>query len=140
MTSKDPQKSQKKVIIEENSEENEKFKNNNKIKETEKPLTEDKEVQTEEIKFIEKIQTTNEEQQNVNAIPESKKIENTSYEKAYDKNKDFFDNLKPMTNPEAKEESKNYDQKNKGTFNLTENDTDEKKNNYWNKRGRGGRE
>ena len=32
--------------------------------------------------------------------------------KAYDKTKaDFFDQIKPMTNPEVKKESKNYNQK-----------------------------
>lgn len=77
---------------------------------------------------------------NINEIPENKKNavdENklANIEKAYDKSRDdFFDNLKPMTNPEAKKESRDYNRKNKDTFNMSE----EENNNYnrgW--RGRG---
>lgn len=94
-----------------------------------------------EIKLLERISSPNSEEiQNINAIPEDKKVESGNNEKAYDKNKDFFDNLKPMTNPEAKEESKNYNQKNKDTFNLTENDKEEGEGGFWKRgRGRGGR-
>lgn len=97
-----------------------------------------------EVSSIEKIQNKQEEIHNINAIPENKKIDNldgnqlAGVEKAYDKNKDFFDSLKSMTNSEVKEESKNCNQKNRDTFNLTENDKDdENKNNFYNKRGRG---
>ena len=78
---------------------------------------------------------------NINEIPENKKNaidENqlANVEKAYDKSKDdFFDRLKPMNNPEVKKVSKNYNQKNKDTFSLP--DDDNKNNQEWRKRGRG---
>ena len=81
---------------------------------------------------------------NFNEIPESKKNvvdENklANVEKAYDKSKDdFFDNLKPMTNPEAKKESRNYNQKNKDTFNLQENDNEDNQRGWKNRGNRRG--
>ena len=78
---------------------------------------------------------------NINEIPENKKSaidENklANVEKAYDKSKDdFFDHLKPMSNPEVKKESKYYNKKNKDTFNLPE-DTNEN-NREWRGKGYG---
>ena len=83
---------------------------------------------------------------NFNEIPENKKNvvdknKLANIEKAYDKSKDgFFDHLKPMTNPEAKKESINYNKKNKDTFNLSENDYDDNQRgwkNHGNRRGYG---
>ena len=79
---------------------------------------------------------------NINEIPENKKSaidENklANVEKAYDKSKDdFFDHLKPMSNPEVKKESKYYNKKNKDTFNLPE-ETNEN-NREWRGRGKRG--
>jgi hypothetical protein len=87
------------------------------------------------------IRPPREDIQNVNQIPENKKNvidENklANVVKAYDKSKDdFFDQLKPMTNPEVKKESKYYNQKNKDTFSLP--DDANEKNQEWRKRGRG---
>ena len=79
---------------------------------------------------------------NINEIPENKKNaidENqlANVEKAYDKSKDdFFDRLKPMNNPEVKKVSKNYNQKNKDTFNLPSNEDDDDNNKrVWKGRG-----
>jgi hypothetical protein len=79
---------------------------------------------------------------NINEIPENKKNaidENqlANVEKAYDKSKDdFFDRLKPMNNPEVKKVSKNYNQKNKDTFNLPSNEDDDDDNKrVWKSRG-----
>ncbi len=85
-----------------------------------------------------------EEKQNINAIPENKIPQNKeNMQKAYDKNESFFDKLTSMTHPEARNESKNYNQKNKDTFNLSEEDKNNNKGNkkyYYNNnnRGRGG--
>ena len=80
-------------------------------------------------------------QKNINAIPENKIPQKEEIgEKAYDKNESFFDKLTSMTHPEAKQESNNYNQKNKDTFNLIEDKNNQifKKNNYYNNsRGRG---
>ena len=80
-----------------------------------------------------------EEEQNFNAIPDNKisnESESNNLNKAYDKNKDFFDSLKPMTNPEAKQESKNYNQKNKDTFDLSDSNlNDDDKKNYYKRVG-----
>ena len=85
-----------------------------------------------------------EEQSNINAIPEDKKPVNVqgAKTKSYDKNESFFDTLSGMTHPEARQESKNYNDKNKDTFNLP-NEPERKYhnngyNNYHNNRGRGG--
>ena len=79
---------------------------------------------------------------NINEIPENKKnvvdeSKLANMEKAYDKSKDdFFDHLKLMSNPEVKKESRNYNKKNKDTFNLTEDPSNKK---VWRGRGRGKR-
>jgi small nuclear ribonucleoprotein (snRNP)-like protein len=84
-----------------------------------------------------------EEKQNINAIPENKIPQNQeNTQKAYDKNESFFDKLTSMTHPEARNESKNYNQKNKDTFNLTEQDKSNQNNKKYyhnnnNNRGRG---
>ena len=83
------------------------------------------------------------EQSNINAIPEDKKPINVQQTKtkSYDKNESFFDTLSGMTHPEARQESKNYNDKNKDTFNLP-NEPERKfhNNGYYNyhNRGRGG--
>ena len=84
-----------------------------------------------------------EEQSNINAIPEDKKPVNVQQTKTkgYDKNESFFDTLTGMTHPEARQESKNYNDKNKDTFNLP-NEPERRYhnngyNNYHNNRGRG---
>lgn len=78
---------------------------------------------------------------NSNAIPSSKipQIFNSQAKppKSYDKNESFFDNLKVMSHPEAKEESRNYNNRNKDTFNLEENQGQMRFNNNMNHRGRG---
>ena len=99
-----------------------------------------------EIKVIQfEVKTeAKEEQSNINAIPEDKKPVNVhgAKTKGYDKNESFFDTLSGMTHPEARQESKNYNDKNKDTFNLP-NEPERKYhnngyNNYHNNRGRGG--
>ena len=78
-----------------------------------------------------------EESGNINAIPDNKKplnVEQTK-QKSYDKNESFFDTLSGATHFEARQESKNYNQKNKDTFNLP-NEPERKP--YYNNRGRGG--
>ena len=93
----------------------------------------------------EDIHNFNEIPQNKKSVVDENKLANV--EKAYDKSKDdFFDHLKPMTNPEAKKESRNYNQKNKDTFNLPENYYDDNQREWKNRgnrrgygqRGRGG--
>ena len=57
-----------------------------------------------------------EDSSNINAIPDSKKptnIEQTK-PKSYDKNESFFDTLSGATHYEARQESKNYNERNKG--------------------------
>lgn len=96
------------------------------------------------IQYEEKVEEK-EEQSNINAIPEDKKLnavqQQQSKQKSYDKNESFFDNLTGLTHPEARQESKNYNDKNKDTFNLP-NEPEKKryqKGNYYNnKGGRGG--
>lgn len=75
-----------------------------------------------------------EEVTNVNAIPENKipqKMEQQK-EKTYDKNESFFDKL-TIASKGNQQETKNYNDKNKDTFNLP-NEPD-KKFNYQHKRG-----
>ena len=92
-----------------------------------------------ELRTSELPNTKTENEQNFNAIPENKisnESENNNLNKAYDNKKDFFDNLRPMTNPELKQESKTYNQKNKDTFNLNDNNlNDEEKKNYYKRVG-----
>ena len=60
-----------------------------------------------ELKLI-NYEIKKEEIQNINAIPENKIPQNQeNTQKAYDKNESFFDKLTSMTNPEARQESKN---------------------------------
>ncbi len=111
-----------------------------------KKVTKDKlEINKSDIKEIKLVhfEMKSEEKHNINAIPENKIPQNKeNTQKAYDKNESFFDNLTSMTHPEARNESKNYNQKNKDTFNLNEQDKNDKGNNkYYNNnhhRGRGG--
>jgi small nuclear ribonucleoprotein (snRNP)-like protein len=94
-----------------------------------------------ELKLINYEIKTEEIQCNINAIPENKiPQKEDNKEKAYDKNESFFDKLTPMTHPEVRQESKIYNQKNKDTFNLTEEQNNQgynKKSYYYNNRGRG---
>ena len=111
-----------------------------------KEVTKDKlEINKSDIKEIKLVhfEMKSEEKHNINAIPENKIPQNKeNTQKAYDKNESFFDNLTSMTHPEARNESKNYNQKNKDTFNLNEQDKKDKGNNKYynnnNHRGRGG--
>ena len=111
-----------------------------------KEVTKDKlEINKSDIKEIKLVhfEMKSEEKHNINAIPENKIPQNKeNTQKAYDKNESFFDNLTSMTHPEARNESKNYNQKNKDTFNLNEQDKNDKGNNKYynnnNHRGRGG--
>lgn len=104
---------------------------------------EELELNKDEIKELKLIQfeprtEPKEQQQNINAIPEDKKpvmAQNQAKTKSYDKSESFFDNLKGMTHPEARQESKNYNDKNKDTFNLTE----QEKRQYFNKNNHGNR-
>ena len=77
-----------------------------------------------------------EDTSNINAIPESKKPTNVEQtkQKSYDKNESFFDSLSGANHFEARQESKNYNEKNKDTFNLP-NQPERKP--YYNNRGRG---
>ena len=102
-----------------------------------KEVTKDKlEINKSDIKEIKLVhfEMKSEEKHNINAIPENKIPQNKeNTQKAYDKNESFFDNLTSMTHPEARNESKNYNQKNKDTFNLNEQDKKDKGNNkYYN--------
>ena len=94
-----------------------------------------------ELKLINYEIKKEEIQSNINAIPENKiPQKEDNKQKAYDKNESFFDKLTPMTHPEVREESKIYNQKNKDTFNLIEeqnNQGNNKKSHYYNNRGRG---
>ena len=111
-----------------------------------KEVTKDKlEINKSDIKEIKLVhfEMKSEEKHNINAIPENKiPLNKENTQKAYDKNESFFDNLTSMTHPEARNESKNYNQKNKDTFNLNEQDKKDKGNNKYynnnNHRGRGG--
>ena len=62
-----------------------------------------------------------ENKNNINAIPDHKIPQNKEKgEKSYNKNESFFDKLTPITKLESREESKHYNQRNKDTFNLNE--------------------
>lgn len=110
-----------------------------------KELIPKKEITKDEIASINIIEyrPPKDEIHNINEIPENKKNvidENklANIEKAYDKSKDdFFDQLKPMSNIEAKKESRTYNQKNKDTFSLPENYNNNDNKRGW--RGRGNR-
>ena len=94
-----------------------------------------------ELKLINYEIKKDEIQSNINAIPKDKiPQKEDNKEKAYDKNESFFDKLTPMTHPEVRQESKMYNQKNKDTFNITEEQNNQgynKKSHYYNNRGRG---
>ena len=94
-----------------------------------------------ELKLVHFENKKEENKNNINAIPENKIPQNKeSGEKAYDKNESFFDKLTPITQFESRQESKNYNQRNKDTFNLSEQDQNNNNKKYYhnNYRGRGG--
>ncbi len=98
------------------------------------------EIKKDDIKSINilDVRPPKEDIHNFNEIPENKKnaIDEdklADVEKAYDKSNDFFDKLNSMSKTQAKKESDNYNLKNKDTFNLSDNDIDNKRN--WKKRG-----
>ena len=105
------------------------------------------ELKKEDIAKISMIDNTpkKEEIENVHEIPENKKTENSldNVEKAYDKNKDFFDQLTPTLNRDMKKVAEKYNKKNADTFKLQGNEDDEEENNNNRSRGmnrgRGGR-
>ena len=70
------------------------------------------------------FKTVKEDEKNVNAIPENKIPQNKEQtkQKTYDKNESFFDHLKISTKANVKMESKNYNEKNKDTFGLKDNE------------------
>lgn len=96
-----------------------------------------------EIKEVQLIQFEQKEEKptevNVNAIPQDKiptaSKGSMAKTKNYDKNESFFDSLASMSHPQAKEESRNYNNKNTETFNLP----NEQKDDQGYQRGRGGR-
>ena len=84
-----------------------------------------------------------ENKNNINAIPDHKIPQNKEKgEKSYNKNESFFDKLTPITKLESREESKHYNQRNKDTFNLNEQEHYKVKKNYYhnnnNYKGKGG--
>ena len=105
------------------------------------------ELKKEDIAKISMIDNTpkKEEIENVHEIPENKKTENSldNVEKAYDKNKDFFDQLTPTLNRDMKKVAEKKKKKNADTFKLQGNEDDEDENNNNRSRGmnrgRGGR-
>jgi hypothetical protein len=99
------------------------------------------EINKEDIKEIKLVQfEPKEEKKNLNAIPESKAQSIREKAKKYNKEESFFDDLSPMTNMEAKNESIKYNDKNCDTFNLPQNSSELRDNNNRGRRGgnRGG--
>lgn len=92
-----------------------------------------------EIKLIKynqpQVQKKEENALNVNAIPENKipQMADQGKAKCYDKNESFFDNLEVASKGNVKAETKNYNEKNKDTFNLP--NDQERYQNYQNRRG-----
>lgn len=78
---------------------------------------------------------------NVNAIPENKipQMSDQMKGKCYDKNESFFDNLEVASKGNVKTEAKNYNERNKDTFNLP-NEPEQRYQHYQHRRGyqRGG--
>lgn len=109
------------------------------------PILEIKKEEVKELKVFE-IGPKLEKEETFDAIiPEDKKVDkkedekdNANIEKAYDKSKDFFDNLNGKNDSEEKIGSKNYNKKNEETFSLNEKEkytnNKERKYNYqkWN--------
>ena len=102
------------------------------------------ELKKEDIAKISMIDNTpkKEEIENVHEIPDNKKTENSldNVEKAYDKNKDFFDQLTTTLNKDMKKVAKDYNKKNADTFKLQgdeDNDDNTKNRNRGMNRGRG---
>ena len=108
------------------------------------------EINKDEIKELKLIQyeakeAPKEETSNLNAIPENKipteyQQQQQNKSKSYNKEESFFDNLDGMTHQEARQESKNYNDKNKDTFQVTDDNQggNYHKNYRGNNRGRGG--
>ena len=71
-----------------------------------------------------------ENKNNINAIPDHKIPQNKEKgEKSYNKNESVI--LTPITKLESREESKHYNQRNKDTFNLNEQEHYKVKKNYY---------
>lgn len=72
---------------------------------------------------IQKIKEIKEEVSNINAIPENKIPEKVDQPKqnTYDKSESFFDNLKLESKTNTRQDIKNYNDKNKDTFDLKDN-------------------
>lgn len=99
------------------------------------------EIPKDDIKEVKLVQFEKEEKKNINAIPENKISSVQSQPtkpKAYSKNDSFFDNLSPMSNTDAKNESIKYNDKNCETFNLPANSTNVGGNMNRGNRNRGG--
>jgi len=101
------------------------------------------EINKEDIKEVKLVHyEQKEEKKNVNAIPENKAMDMESDKKdnKYNKDSSFFDNLSYMSNVEAKNESIRYNDKNKETFNLQDNeDGGHSRGNYRGRRGNNNR-
>ena len=88
------------------------------------------EINKDDIKELKLIQyeakePPKEETSNLNAIPENKipvdiQQQQQNKPKSYNKEESFFDNLNGMTHQEARQESKNYNDRNKDTFQMTD--------------------
>ena len=108
------------------------------------------EINKDEIKELKLIhyeakEPPKEETSNLNAIPENKipteyQQQQQSKSKSYNKEESFFDNLDGMTHQEARQESKNYNDKNKDTFQVSDDNQGgfSHKSYRGNNRGRGG--
>ena len=98
------------------------------------------EINKDDIKELKLIQyeaknNLNETNINANAIPENKipsqyQLQRQNKSKSYNKEESFFDNLNGMTHQEAKKESKNYNNRNKDTFQFNDNADNNKSNTY----------
>ena len=85
------------------------------------------EINKEDIKEVKLVQyEQKDEKKNINAIPENKlnSLPSNTKPKGYNKEESFFDELSPMTNMEAKNESIKYNDKNAETFNLPANSSE----------------
>ena len=102
------------------------------------------ELKKEDIAKISMIDNTQkkDEIENVHQIPDNKNQENSldNVQKAYDKSKDFFDNMTTTLNKDMKKVAKDYNKKNADTFKLQGNEDHDGGNNNRNRgmnRGRG---
>ena len=95
------------------------------------------ELKKEDIAKISMIDNTQkkDEIENVHQIPDNKNQENSldNVQKAYDKSKDFFDNMTTTLNKDMKKVAKDYNKKNADTFKLQGNEGNDGGNNNRNR-------